>query len=125
MNHEEFDRVVEEQCDMSVNVLGNKAREYSTSDDRFHNFNVAARVQGITPEKALVGMMMKHWVSTMDMIEQDFSQLSMEAIHEKFGDLINYILLLKGMTIDRKNMAQTVKPSSGVVEWTTQESKPE
>ena len=91
-----FDDVVDERCLKIKEVLKQKAKEYATDKSRFHNFNVAARVANTTPEKALYGMMMKHLVSVMDIIEapERFSPAHMD---EKLGDLINYLILLEGM----------------------------
>ena len=52
MNHKEFNEVVEKQLNSSLEVLSKKAEEYATGEDRFHNFNVAARLRNCTPEEA-------------------------------------------------------------------------
>jgi hypothetical protein len=64
---------------------------------------VAGKLQGITPEQALIGMWMKHIVSIMD-ITNDLNNGTLptdDAINEKFGDVINYGLLLESLIRER------------------------
>ena len=61
-----------------LRILVEKAAEYADDNDRLHNFNVAAELQGITREEALGGMMCKHTVSIYDMIAEGANNFSME-----------------------------------------------
>jgi len=104
MKAEEFDVIVENRINSIRTVLVEKAKEYSSPDDRFHNFNVAARIINTSPEKALLGMVLKHLVSVLDMIdyaEKTPERLTIPLIDEKCGDLCNYILLLEGLLKER------------------------
>jgi hypothetical protein len=81
-----------------------KAEEYATEDNRFHNFDVAARILNITPEQALQGIMLKHIVSVFDLVEwtdSDTNKLTERIIDEKIGDTINYLILLEGLLLRR------------------------
>ena len=84
-------------------VLLNKNKEYAT-EDVLHNFKVAARLEGITPEQALAGMMAKHTVSIYDMIKS--AEYYDSAVwDEKIGDSINYLILLRSVVEEvNKNM---------------------
>ena len=96
----DFNQVVENRIASIREVLTAKAKEYAAADDRFHNFNVAARIAGTTPEKALMGMRLKHEVSCMDLVEIALSRpgdLTEALIDEKIGDNINYLILLEGL----------------------------
>ena len=100
----DFNSVVEERIEKISQVLASKAQEYATDKSRFHNFEVAGRVLDTTPEKALLGMMLKHFVSVMDLIDWadgSAQKLSNELIDEKIGDNINYLILLEGMLKER------------------------
>jgi len=95
-----FDAIVKARLKKIQTVLVAKGKEYSSEDDRFHNFNVAGRIAGTTPEKALYGMMLKHEVSVLDLIEMagtDTTELDEGMIDEKIGDNINYLILLEGL----------------------------
>ena len=91
----EFERLFEEQVERSRIVLVNKASEYAT-EDRLHNFKVAAALEGKTPEQALAGMMAKHTVSVYDMAESG-QPYPIELWQEKITDHINYLFLLNAI----------------------------
>ena len=82
MNNEMFNKVTEERIKMCVDVLCRKSDEYSTDEDRLHNFKVAGALQGCSDVKALGGMMCKHTVSIYDLIN-DF----------EYGKVINIAIL--------------------------------
>ena len=95
MNAETFNKVIREQIERCENTLCKKADEYAT-DDRLHNFKVAAGLQDCLPTTALAGMMAKHTVSVYDMIRglEEGKSYPLELWDEKIGDSINYLLLL-------------------------------
>ena len=95
MDSKTFETLMEQQFDLCREVLCNKAKEYATQD-RLHNFHVAAGLRGCTPEQALAGMMAKHTVSVYDMCESG-EQYPVELWQEKITDSINYLLLLNAM----------------------------
>ena len=95
MTATEFERIFEEQVERSRMVLVNKASEYAT-EDRLHNFKVAAALEGKTPEQALAGMMAKHTVSVYDMAESG-QPYPIELWQEKITDHINYLFLLNAI----------------------------
>ena len=95
MTATEFERIFEEQVERSRIVLGNKASEYAT-EDRLHNFRVAAALEGKTPEQALAGMMAKHTVSVYDMAESGMPY-PIELWQGKITDHINYLFLLNAI----------------------------
>ena len=95
MTATELERLFEEQVERSRIVLVNKAGEHAT-EDRLHNFKVAAALEGKTPEQALAGMMAKHTVSVYDMAESGLAY-PMELWQEKITDHINYLFLLNAI----------------------------
>lgn len=96
MTNEEFNEIVEYRINRIREVLQKKAKEYAT-EDRLHNFKIAARILNTSPEKALLGMAMKHAVSVLDLIEG--RNLEQHIVDEKVGDLINYCILLEAMLL--------------------------
>ena len=100
MTATEFERLFEEQVERSRMVLVNKAIEYAT-EDRLHNFKVAAALEGKTPEQALAGMMAKHTVSVYDMAESGLAY-PIELWQEKITDHINYLFLLNAIVQEWK-----------------------
>ena len=98
MTQGKFYDICNDVVDRCKAVLINKNTEYAT-DDVLHNFKVAARLEGITPEQALAGMMAKHTVSIYDMIKS--AEYYDPAVwDEKIGDSINYLILLRALIED-------------------------
>lgn len=95
MGYEEHIEYLMQNCKQ---LLLKKHTEYAT-EDHFHNFNVAASLQGITPQQALVGMMDKHVVSVHDLVNDhaEGRDIPVEMWQEKIGDNINYLLILWAM----------------------------
>ncbi len=95
MKTNEFEMVLENQIKRCTGMLITKAKEYAT-EDRLHNFKVAAELQGCSCEQALAGMMAKHTVSIYDMCKSK-EEFPMAQWEEKITDHINYLLLLKAV----------------------------
>ena len=95
MNTETSNEVIRKQIERCEATLCKKADEYAT-EDRLHNFKVAAGLQDCLPTTALAGMMAKHTVSVYDMIRvlEEGKSYPLELWDEKIGDSINYLLLL-------------------------------
>ena len=89
MNTEDFNKIIHEQIDRCENTLCKKADEYAT-DDRLHNFKVAAGLQDCLPTTALAGMMAKHTVSVYDMIRglEEGKSYPLELWDEKIGETL-------------------------------------
>lgn len=98
MKTDQFNTIIENQQKRCMDVLVNKAKEYAT-EDRLHNFKVAAGLQMTTPINALAGILSKHTVSIYDMCRSG-QRYSMEMWDEKITDHINYLLLLKALTVE-------------------------
>ena len=94
MTTETFEKVVGDTLRHCTDTLIVKAREYAT-EDRLHNFRVAAGLEGISPRQALAGMMAKHTVSVYDMCRG--GEYSAAMWDEKICDSINYLLLLRAL----------------------------
>lgn len=104
MSPEDFEKLVEDRIAKCVETLDLKATEYATSD-RLHNFKVAAALQDIEPETALLGMWAKHIVSVVDIIygiEHRAEIPSRGLLSEKITDVINYALLLEALIEERR-----------------------
>lgn len=92
----------------SLSVLCNKGEEYSTQQDKLHNFKQAVTVAKrygvkIDPVHAAFGFQLKHLVSINDMVEgrRKFDE---DMLFEKFGDAINYCILIDAIeTEEREN----------------------
>lgn len=108
MNSQEFNRIVDEQFVMCARLLGLKDKEYSTEDDRLHNFKIAAALKGESPLQAAAGMMVKHTVSIFDMLMSDVDYPDY-VWQEKITDHINYLLLVKALVQEEKGEDRQMK----------------
>jgi hypothetical protein len=105
MNSVRLNSIVEARIEAIRGTLEQKQKEYSSSSDTLHHFKAAARHRGITPEAALDGMMLKHEVSVADLV-RDAEIIADSAgarclIKEKIGDMINYLILLECLLLER------------------------
>ncbi len=108
MDSQKFNEIIEKRIEDCKNVLCSKSTEYAT-DDRLHNFKIAAKLQDCTPVSALAGMMAKHTVSVYDLIDkhEQGEYVSPEIWSEKIGDSINYLLLLTALIAEKRDAEQS------------------
>ena len=64
--------------------------------DRLYNFKRAAEISQTTPQKALIGMFLKHLVSVFDLADGKLESTP-AMVNEKVGDAINYLILLEAI----------------------------
>ena len=109
MDQGTFDKLLERRMEKMNNVLAAKGQEYG-GVDRLHNFKIAANIgnKTITPEQALWGMLRKHLVSVIDMIDDTARDIpaSIPRIDDKIGDTINYMVLLEALLVERISQRQ-------------------
>jgi len=101
----EFDFEIQSTMQKIQELLLVKGKEYRRNNNPYHNFEVAARKKGITPERALDGFLLKHLVSYDDMLN-DIEQgvlPKIEVVEEKFNDIICYMIIQKAQILNRIN----------------------
>ena len=109
MYHHQFDSIIANTLDAAHNMLTRKSEGYSNESDRLHNFRTGAALNGISMEQVCWGMATKHIISIRDMVMSGESY-SAEIWDEKLGDAINYLAILKAITVetnDDKNVEST------------------
>jgi len=110
MNSKDFDAVVEQRLEKIRALLIRKGAEYAYGGDRLSNFKRAAAVQQCTPERALVGMLTKHIVSILDIIDNIETKCpSIDLTEEKIGDYVNYGILLEALIKERIQHEEALK----------------
>lgn len=106
MDEKEFEKELNQRINLIKQVLSSKSAEYSKVGDKHYNFKRAAEIIRKTPETALWGMFLKHYVSIQDIvesIEETGDAPKEELIQEKIGDAINYLILLETLIKERSN----------------------
>jgi hypothetical protein len=112
MNIEKFNALLKCRIALMRSVLAAKSEEYSTEQDKLHNFKRAGQMLQCTPEKALIGMWTKHIISILDIVDKIeeydkshtpsvYNEVNIELIEEKIGDAVNYLILLEALLKER------------------------
>lgn len=102
MTQQEFDVIVNKRIENIRKVLASKGQEYGAVD-RLHNFKRAAEISRCKPQQALWGMMLKHLVSVIDLLDGKLEP-SEEMVNEKIGDMINYLILLEAIFAEQREI---------------------
>ena len=93
MNHKEFENLIDELEEDSLNTLKKKNSKYAPCDDALRNFHVGADIMGVTTGECVWGYATKHISSLRDRIQRnDWNDL--EDVKEKIQDTINYLRFL-------------------------------
>lgn len=102
--NKKFDNVVSTTLESCKQTLLVKGREYRRNNNPFHNFDRGVQSDPRkSREEVIWGMALKHHISVMDMIDdvKEGIKPSEEIIDEKFGDYINYLLIMKASIKDK------------------------
>jgi len=75
-------------------LLEKKGKEYSNPATRLHNFVRCNEIYGGGVQKQIIDLRKKHFVSILDIFENPDKIETTEYYDEKFGDYINYTILL-------------------------------
>lgn len=102
------DTIINQRIEATRFLLIQKGAEYVRNNDRCHNFRRAAEIERTTMPRALHGMLQKHIVSYMDMLDDiDKGKLPADdLISEKLGDIIVYFHLQEAVI--RKHKQETL-----------------
>ncbi len=107
MDNERFEKIVATETAMIQDVLTSKADEYARGD-RLSNFKKMGALLGITPEKALITLVTKHYAALTDFINDldDGLEQPYDRWNEKIGDIECYMVLLKALVIERTDIGE-------------------
>jgi len=103
MNQEQFETMMLIRLANINATLTAKADEYARGD-RLSNFKKIADMLDTTPEKALIGLVMKHIVALVDFIDDIYFDDKLQPYSrwdEKIGDVMAYMVLLDAMVQER------------------------
>jgi hypothetical protein len=102
MDQQEFNKVMYNRIEKVKAIMASKSQEYARGD-KLSNFKKAAAALGTTPEQALIGFWIKHVVSITDLCNDlETGKIApMKMWDEKITDLINYMILLEALVVER------------------------
>jgi len=103
---EEFEHCVSKRLERCKELLMIKGKEYERNGDTLHNFRRASEIRRHTKIEALQGMMDKHLVSWLDLVDdlkdpEKAKNITVAYVDEKLGDLITYLLKAEVVVYDR------------------------
>lgn len=106
MNNVEFRKHLGLLHDLEIKTLSDKAKDYSTADERLANFYEAGEFNKQDPVTALWGMVTKHIIALRDYVlkyedSEDFDVIPAKEWYEKLGDIRNYMYLLSAILYDQ------------------------
>lgn len=110
MTHKEFEQVFERAVERSKGVLFSKLKEYTSDDDQLESFKTQAGMSlAATPMGIAYELMVKHIYSVRKMV-QEFEECgkrpSIRLMNEKFGDSINYLILIEALFLESIYLTQ-------------------
>ena len=120
MNTKELNHIVDSTFNEINRLLKVKGGEYANSEDRLANFRRGAALTGCTPLQVLFIYMSKHYDAVASFVQTSAAgqvRPSSEPIEGRIDDLINYLLLAKGLLAEAGAKATPVKirdPYAGV-----------
>lgn len=99
-----FEAIIDYRVGRIRNTLSSKGKEYALTDDRLAAFKHAGLLCHRSPKQALLGMLAKHIISLVDMIEADSTGMvfAFDQWNEKITDAINYLILLEALVVEKK-----------------------
>ena len=107
MENEQFNDIIKSTLGDAKRMLTRKSEGYSTAEDRLHNFRTGAALNGVTMEQVCWGMATKHIISISDMVMSGDTYDS-DIWDEKLGDAINYLAILKAITVAHESDSDKV-----------------
>ena len=116
----EFDKILSERIRKIETVLRSKSGEYSHNGDILFTFKQASIVNEQSMSMALWGMLTKHLISVMDLVNGR-AKATQNIVDEKIGDLINYLILLEAILketkADTQSEAKSKTQNTGRDQW--------
>lgn len=106
MTNGDFEEMCNEFLETTRKLGYRKGLEYAGSEDRLANFKRNAEALGGTPEYVLMVYAGKHWDAITTHVrrlnEGMESLVTTEPIQNRIMDLINYLLMLNALTVERE-----------------------
>ena len=104
MNRIEFNQLIDKRKELIESVLKKKGGEYANEANVFHNFEEGSKMSFHSNREMVAWeYMIKHLQSIKDMISNN-TPYSEHIIREKFGDAINYLILIEAMMLDSNGL---------------------
>ena len=101
MTLEELIQLHQDTCDQARDVLVKKNHDYTAGGDPFANFR-ACEVLGVDPVLGILMRTMDKFKRVQTFVQQGELLVEGEGVLDALDDTINYMILAKGLLIDRE-----------------------
>lgn len=108
MNREELFKLHSDTCSAALNTMRKKNHDYAASSDPFQNFN-GSEIYGIHRVKGLLLRVGDKLQRINTFVEKGTLKVDNEGVHDAIEDVINYMILAKGMIVDEANKKEIVQ----------------
>jgi hypothetical protein len=107
MTNSEFYTLMDRLFQDAKAIAKSKGEDYTRgSEDALANFKEAAKESNLDPKQVWYIYARKHWVAINNYIKTN-GQSESEPISERIKDLVNYLVLLHGLIVEKEK--QTMK----------------
>jgi hypothetical protein len=104
MTREELLRMHQETCDKCRQIMSAKNADYSHGNSPFLNFR-SSEILGVHPAKGLLIRVLDKIQRIKSYIDRGELSVKNESVEDAIEDVINYMILLKGMIQEDKENA--------------------
>lgn len=108
MNREDLFKLHETTCASALATMRKKNHDYAASGDPFQNFN-GSEIYGIPRVKGLLLRVGDKLQRINTFVEKGTLKVDNEGVHDAIEDVINYMILAKGMIVDEANKKEKVQ----------------
>ena len=103
---ERFNEILSVFQAKQTDTLATKAKEYSQDGNRLHNFDIAIKLINLVKPSddrtySMLCLNSKQLVSVIDILNEPDKEYSEAFLAEKFGDVMNYFMLMYADLVER------------------------
>lgn len=103
MTREELLQIHRDLCSRSCDLMKKKSEDYATGDDPFANFKRGEILGFATSEEGLMLRVVDKISRISTFLKRGQLNVENESVEDSIMDIINYMVLLQGMLVDKNN----------------------
>ena len=113
MTHNDFEKLIDELDNESLNTLKTKNAKYAPYEDALRNFHVGATIMGTSTAMCVWGYTTKHLSSLRDRIHYN-NWNDLNDVKEKIQDTINYLRFLWCVANEENSMNNEIEKNDEI-----------
>lgn len=110
MTRDELLQLHEQTCEAARGIMTAKNQDYTANkgDDPFANFKASAFI-GVEPEIGVLMRCMDKFKRIESFARNGTLAVKTESVDDAIQDVINYMILLQGLTVERREQVKSVE----------------